>query len=581
MSLDKKFFNRDTNISAKVICDSINEQGVRLTTFEIEYPRFILAELNTHRQLSRNSSSSRAIPIKKMLSTVDDNMAVPVYWGNAKSGMQADGEVNEDDIEADGSVEVTVLPSGATDTNEGAQFYATNNNQANINIELPDARVGDELNNAGKTALQVYTGAAWTSSTNKWKYKASLTTEAVAALHQKLVNNISEFRILPLKLYQGTLYFRQFFNPHSALIYTINGVSYTLVFNGGSITLDADMIDGEWWLIKRTTGSTTGGSNNTGTKIGTKDIYKDVYPYVDVPKLDNDIKISQYEIGSGTQALSMMRGAIQTLAEAALNYIASDPQFAFQESGATPTATNVREGDICFTNSNGKLWKYTAGSWVVQYTPSGGISGGGTTNEIAYFNGTSSIASLPVATYPSLAELAYVKGVTSAIQTQIDAKASVSAIKVDTRGQLSSSVTLGNTTSQTLLHTITIAAGTLAAGDSVKCLFFASCNNNSNNKVLSVTINNGTSSMSGQMTFTTHTGGIMEVTFKITSLTNIRALNMSNNASYGIISSSSPRNYTVSDISANSFTIDIYGQKITSGSDTLILEHAVAIVQKS
>jgi len=98
VSLDKKFFNRDTNISAKVICDSINEQGVRLTTFEIEYPRFILAELNTHRQLSRNSSSSRAIPIKKMLSTIDDNMAVPVYWGKAKSGMQADGEVNEDDV---------------------------------------------------------------------------------------------------------------------------------------------------------------------------------------------------------------------------------------------------------------------------------------------------------------------------------------------------------------------------------------------------------------------------------------------------------------------------------------------------
>ena len=96
--LDKSFFNRETNISAKVICDSISEQGIRLTTFEIEYPRFILAELNTHRQLSKNSSSSRAIPIKKMLSTIEDNMAVPVYWGKAKSGMQADGEVDEDDV---------------------------------------------------------------------------------------------------------------------------------------------------------------------------------------------------------------------------------------------------------------------------------------------------------------------------------------------------------------------------------------------------------------------------------------------------------------------------------------------------
>ena len=98
MSLDKDFLSRETNIKAKVICDSINAQGVRLTTFEIEYPRFILAELNTHRQLSRNSSSSRAIPIKKMLSQIEDNMAMPVYWGKAKSGMQADGEVDEDSV---------------------------------------------------------------------------------------------------------------------------------------------------------------------------------------------------------------------------------------------------------------------------------------------------------------------------------------------------------------------------------------------------------------------------------------------------------------------------------------------------
>ena len=98
MSLNLEFFNRQTNITAKVVCDSVSEQGVRLTTFEIEYPRFILAELNTHRQLSKNSSSSRAIPIQKMLSQIEDNMALPVYWGKAKSGMQADGEVDEDSV---------------------------------------------------------------------------------------------------------------------------------------------------------------------------------------------------------------------------------------------------------------------------------------------------------------------------------------------------------------------------------------------------------------------------------------------------------------------------------------------------
>lgn len=47
----------------------------------------------------------------------------------------------------------------------------------------------------------------------------------------------------------------------------------------------------------------------------------------------------------------------------------------------------------------------------------------GTANEIAYFNATTTIAPLAVATYPSLTELSYVKGVTSAIQTQLNANA--------------------------------------------------------------------------------------------------------------------------------------------------------------
>ena len=98
MSLDKSFFTRNTNITAKVICDSISEQGVRLTTFEIEYPRFIHSEVMTHRSLSKNSSSSRAIPITKMLEQIESNMAIPLYWGKAKSGMQATEEVDIDDV---------------------------------------------------------------------------------------------------------------------------------------------------------------------------------------------------------------------------------------------------------------------------------------------------------------------------------------------------------------------------------------------------------------------------------------------------------------------------------------------------
>lgn len=81
-------------ISAKIICDSVSSQGIRMTTMEIEYPRFILAELNTHRMLSKNSASSRAIPVKTMHNHL---LAEPVHWGANRSGMQADSELEASD----------------------------------------------------------------------------------------------------------------------------------------------------------------------------------------------------------------------------------------------------------------------------------------------------------------------------------------------------------------------------------------------------------------------------------------------------------------------------------------------------
>ena len=80
-------------ISAKVIADSVCPQGVRMTTMEIEYPRFILAELNTHRMLSKNSASSRAIPVKAMHEFIKDNPAMPVSWGKNQPGMKASEEI--------------------------------------------------------------------------------------------------------------------------------------------------------------------------------------------------------------------------------------------------------------------------------------------------------------------------------------------------------------------------------------------------------------------------------------------------------------------------------------------------------
>jgi hypothetical protein len=76
-------------ISAKIVADSISEVGIRLTTLELVFPRYILAELNTHRATSKNSSSSRAIPTKKQIQAILDNPVFPVRWGKNQAGMQA------------------------------------------------------------------------------------------------------------------------------------------------------------------------------------------------------------------------------------------------------------------------------------------------------------------------------------------------------------------------------------------------------------------------------------------------------------------------------------------------------------
>ena len=81
-------------ISAKIIKDSVNITNNRITTFELEYPRFIHAELMTHRQFSRNAASSRAVPVVNMIKHVELNPAIPVHWGQNQPGMRADAQLD-------------------------------------------------------------------------------------------------------------------------------------------------------------------------------------------------------------------------------------------------------------------------------------------------------------------------------------------------------------------------------------------------------------------------------------------------------------------------------------------------------
>lgn len=75
--------------SVKIILDSITREGIRVTTFQLRYPRLIHSEFMTHRLFSRNASSSRAIPVERLIQDVIDDTAMPSKWGRNKPGMQA------------------------------------------------------------------------------------------------------------------------------------------------------------------------------------------------------------------------------------------------------------------------------------------------------------------------------------------------------------------------------------------------------------------------------------------------------------------------------------------------------------
>jgi thymidylate synthase ThyX len=85
---------------AKVLADSRSPAGRRLTTLEATFPRFVLAEFNTHRVFSRNSASSRAIPIAKQLRRVLDDPYVPIEFGSNQPGMQAAEPLAGEKLEA-------------------------------------------------------------------------------------------------------------------------------------------------------------------------------------------------------------------------------------------------------------------------------------------------------------------------------------------------------------------------------------------------------------------------------------------------------------------------------------------------
>jgi len=87
-------------INAEIIADSINSQNkARLTTFVLKFPRIVLAEMNTHRMISKNSASSRAIPFKKMVAMVENEPFIPLAFQKDHSGMQGNEYLEGEQLE--------------------------------------------------------------------------------------------------------------------------------------------------------------------------------------------------------------------------------------------------------------------------------------------------------------------------------------------------------------------------------------------------------------------------------------------------------------------------------------------------
>lgn len=83
--------------SARILADSVSPDGDRLTTFELTFPRYVLAEMNTHRLISKNSASSRAIPTEKLIDRVINDPVIPQF-GKNQPGMQAGEGLSAKDL---------------------------------------------------------------------------------------------------------------------------------------------------------------------------------------------------------------------------------------------------------------------------------------------------------------------------------------------------------------------------------------------------------------------------------------------------------------------------------------------------
>lgn len=75
------------SFEANILADAISPDGVRLTSFEVEYPHAIHKDIMTHRVLSRSFKSFRAFPPEKVIENIKVDPFVPESFDYRIAGM--------------------------------------------------------------------------------------------------------------------------------------------------------------------------------------------------------------------------------------------------------------------------------------------------------------------------------------------------------------------------------------------------------------------------------------------------------------------------------------------------------------
>lgn len=123
-----------SHTTVKIIADTLGNGGARITTFEVFMPRFLLAEVNTHRAIAKSAASSRAIPVKKRIEMVNTMPFIPDKFGKNQPGMQAGENLSDSDNDA-----ASVIWRGAVDDAikraEALNSINTHKQQANRVLE--------------------------------------------------------------------------------------------------------------------------------------------------------------------------------------------------------------------------------------------------------------------------------------------------------------------------------------------------------------------------------------------------------------------------------------------------------------